>query len=155
MDEALNRGVNCTQSMGADHPQMESAVTEMEFSVSKINEDITVEENLIIVPVNYEEPVQIHSPVSQPREQRRVPTKTPKDERVATWKKIPRNVVTHGCANPRDTKLCGLKRNQTKKNLLFEEEARQNRKKSKVMGNYQQIHNSSTVQAAGQPRQEQ
>ena len=43
---------------------MESAVTEMDVSVSKINEDVTVEENLIIVPINYEEALQIHSPVS-------------------------------------------------------------------------------------------
>ena len=42
---------------GGDHPQMESAVTEMDFSVSKINEDVTVEENLIIDPINYEEAV--------------------------------------------------------------------------------------------------
>ena len=64
--------------MGGDHPQMESAITEMDFFGSKINEDITVEENLIIVPVNYEESVQIHSPVSQPQEQRSVLNKTSK-----------------------------------------------------------------------------
>ena len=38
---------------------MESVVTEMDVSVSKINEDVTVEENLIIVPINYEEAIQI------------------------------------------------------------------------------------------------
>lgn len=43
--------------MGADHPQMESVITEMEFSISKINEEIMVEGNLIIVPVNYKESV--------------------------------------------------------------------------------------------------
>ena len=157
-DDALNLGVNCTQSMGGDHPQMESAFTEMDFSDSNINEDITVEENLIIVPVNYEESVQIHSPVSQPQEQRSVPNKTSKprkDDKAATWKKIPRKGVTHGCANPRDTTLCGSKRNQTETNLSSEEETRQNGKKSRGMGNSQQTHNSSTVEAAGQPRREQ
>ena len=137
---------------------MESVVTEMDVSVSKINEDVTVEENLINVPINYEEAVQIHSPVSQPQEQRHLPNKTSKprkDDKAATWKKIPRKVVTHGCANPRDTTLCGSKRNQTETNLISEEETRGNGKKSKGMGNSQQIHNSSTVEAVGQPRREQ
>ena len=137
-DETLIHGDNCTQSMGGDHPQMESAVTEMDVSVSKIIEDVTMEENLIIVPINYEEAVQIHSPISQPQEQRRVPNKTSKprkDDKAATWKKIPRKVVTHGCANPIDTTLCGSKRNQTKTNLLSEEETQGNGKKSKGMGN--------------------
>lgn len=64
-NEALNRWINGMQLMGVDHPQTKTEDAGMDFPVSKINEDITVEDKLIIVLLTYEESDTCETPLIQ------------------------------------------------------------------------------------------